>query len=1156
MDNIYTKKMNSQTRLNETFIDVLERLSTLMMKKGEIMRSRAYTKAQETIMSITGDITSVDQIKGLPNIGSTITEKLTEYLNTGTLALLEREKNNPILIFTDIYGVGPKKAKELVDKNVTTLSQLRDNQQTLLNDVQRVGLRYYEDILKRIPRAEIDEYDGLFKRALEKVHTPGSTYEIVGSYRRGAANSGDIDVILTSPDPATFTAFVDELKREKVILEILSRGKSKCLTITQLNNTSVARRVDFLYTKPEEYPFAVLYFTGSKSFNTLMRSVALKQGFSLNEYGLYKKEAGKEKEEKVNHVFNTEADIFDFLGLEYKPPNMRLDGRYVVMKGVPAATTSLQSVPVQALLKEKKTRKKASGERKPRAKKTLKVASPKIPSPIPQLLKPVSPKPVSLEPSIPARTEVIVPVKEKKTRKKRSGERKPRAKKTLKEAVAEKVPSPIPLSLKPLSPKPPSPKPPSPKPPSPKPPSPKPIISKEKKTRKRKSGERKSVTNNIKTSIEEPVSIACFEVMQNIQIFKEKGITHLEKLKEQELEDMIKAANTIYTNTKQSLMTDNEYDILREYVEKKHPKNPVLEQIGAPALEGKKNKVTLPYQMPSMDKIKPDTNALATWMNKYKGPYVISCKLDGVSGMYSLEGSQPKLYTRGDGKVGQDITDLLKALKLPQASAIKEKIVVRGEFILPKKLFDEKYKATFANPRNLVSGIINSKKIDEKAKDLHFVAYEIISPPMKPSEQMTKLRELGFEVVRNQVEPTLSNEVLSTLLMDWRSNYEYEIDGIIVADDKVYKREEGNPEHAFAFKMVISDQIAEAKVVDVIWTPSKSGYLKPRVRIEPIKIGGVTIEYATGFNGKFIESNKIGIGALIQLTRSGDVIPHILSVITPAEKAKMPEEPYHWTDTHIDVVLDNIAEDEVVLSKNITDFFKGIEVDGLSSGNVKRIMNAGFNSVAKIIKMNKQDFEAVEGFQKKMIDKIYEGIREKIEKASLLDIMVASNLFGRGMGERKIKPIIEAYPDILRDKNSTPDQKMEALMKISGIGKENAKSFVENIPRFLEFLEETGLETKLTGKSNPIVSSKEEVVVISDTSHPLYQKHIVMTKVRDKKIIEELKRVGGILDDSMGKNTFVLIVKSHEDESNKTKYAKEHGIPIMTPAEFISNFIM
>ena len=595
-------------------------------------------------------------------------------------------------------------------------------------------------------------------------------------------------------------------------------------------------------------------------------------------------------------------------------------------------------------------------------------------------------------------------------------------------------------------------------------------------------------------------------------------------------------------------MSDNEYDITKEFIQTKYPKNEALTQIGAPILT-KKNKVTLPYNMPSMDKIKPDTNALSSWKQKYSGPYLISCKLDGVSGMYTTEGDTPKLYTRGDGTVGQDISHLLKVLNLP-----KEKgLVVRGEFIIPKKIFDEKYKSSFANPRNLVSGIINSKTVDTKAKDLHFVTYEVIKPLINPSEQMSKLLETGHEVVRNKLETNITNESLSEVLMDWRNNYEYEIDGIIVCDNNIHARKEGNPDYAFAFKMVISDQIAEAKVVDVIWTPSKAGYLKPRVRIEPIQLGGVKIEYATGFNGNYIETNKIGIGALIQIIRSGDVIPHIKSATTPAEKAKMPTEPYHWTDTHVDIILDSADEDMTVREKNITAFFVGIEVDGLSSGNVSRLMKAGFDTVPKILHMSKTDYEKVEGFKTKMINKIYDGIKTKLENASLLKIMAASNLLGRGIGERKIKPILEKYPNILTS-NETKEQKVEMLKGIDGIGKENANSFVENIPKFMTFLKECGLEYKLNASSKPELENTFEETIPKDTSNPLYGKHVVMTKVRDAKIIEALKRIGGFLDDNIGKNTDYLIVRTKTDVSNKTKYAVEHSIPIMTPDEFIEKF--
>jgi NAD-dependent DNA ligase len=620
--------------------------------------------------------------------------------------------------------------------------------------------------------------------------------------------------------------------------------------------------------------------------------------------------------------------------------------------------------------------------------------------------------------------------------------------------------------------------------------------------------------------------------------FKQDGLSFLEPLKQTDLETMVLKANVAYYN-KTPLLTDNEYDIVKEYLERKYPDSQVLLEIGAPI---QKNKATLPYQMPSMDKIKPDTNALSTWKSIYTGPYVLSCKLDGVSGLYTTMGDTPKLYTRGNGTIGQDISHLLKYLKLPT----EQKIVVRGEFIIPKAVFEEKYKSDFANPRNLVAGIINSKTVDEKIRDLHFVTYEVMEPVLKPSEQLYILGRLKFEVVQHQVVQEISNEALSALLLDWRSHHQYEIDGVIVTNDKIYARTAGNPDHAFAFKMVISDQVAEVKVVDVIWTPSKNGYLKPRVRVEPVRLSGVTIEYATGFNGKFIEENKIGVGALIEIIRSGDVIPYIKSVIVPAERAKMPAVSYVWTDTHVDIILENVAEDVVVLEKNITAFFVGIEVEGLSTGNVKRLIAAGFDSVAKIIHMKKLDYENVEGFKSKLTDKIYTSIHDRLGKASLIEIMAASNVLGRGLGERKIKPIMDAFPIILTS-NETNSEKVAKLLTVKGIGKENAATFVSNIPAFLAFMQECGLEHRMRGSPVP---EQENVLRPVNISHPLYGKKVVMTKVRDKQIIEHLKQVGAILEDGIKKDTFVLIVKSKEDVSNKTKFAVEHAIPIMTPEEF------
>ena len=1009
-------------RLNEKLIELMETLSDIMLKQGEPFRARAYQKAQESIMAYPDDITGTEQLVGLAGIGPTIIEKINEYMATGTLRVIEREKNNPVNVLGDIYGIGPKKAKELVDKHgIKTIEQLRQNQQ-LLNDVQKVGLTYYEDILKRIPREEIMKFNLVLKSIQQSGKTPFH-YEIVGSYRRGAESSGDIDIIITSGSSGVFKELIDLLIKENIIVEVLSRGATKCLVIAKVPGFDVYRRIDFLFTVGEEFPFAILYFTGSKIFNTVMRNYALQKGLTMNEHGLHRLE-GKKKGEKVDYVFHDEKDIFDYLGLEYKLPEERKDGRAVV--------------PQQKKMKEIEVLKK-----------------------------------------------VIQPeqVPEQQIQQMLSKDKKVRVKKIVKKGVANEI---------------------------------------------------EEEHAGLKKYIVDPV------VNKWILDFKKNGISVLKDLNEEQLGVIIRETNKAYYN-EQPLLTDNEYDIVKEYIETTYPMNKEIIAIGAPV---ERNKVKLPYFMGSMDKIKPDTGVLASWTKKYKGPYVLSCKLDGVSGLYTTEGAQAKLYTRGDGKVGQDISHLIPYLRLPK----KKGIVIRGEFIIPKEVFAAKYKSKFANPRNMVAGLINHKTIDGAIVDLHFVAYEVIKPVLKPSEQMEFLGLCGnVERVMYKIETRLSNEMLSSVLVDWRTNYIYEIDGIIVANDAIYERKEGNPDHAFAFKMVLSDQVAEAKVVDVIWSPSKDGYLKPRVQIEPIQLGGVRIEYATGFNGAFIQDNKIGIGSVIELIRSGDVIPYIRKVIVPAEEAKMPSVPYKWNDTHIDVMLENIDTDETVREKNITGFFRGIGVEGLSSGNVARIIQAGFDTVPKIIQMNVDDFLKVEGFQMKMAKKIYDGIRERLDAASLVTIMSASNIFGRGFSEKRLELIMESWPEVLISKVSD-SEKIQKIAAIKGMATKSAEAFVERIPAFIEFAGEAGLLQKLKHES----SSQEKAV---DTSHALFGKTVVFTGFRDPELQASLKQIGVKFGASVSSKTFVVIVKSAEEDTGKVLEAKKLGVPVMTVEQFVANYL-
>ena len=1097
-----------KTRFNELLAELMDDLSYIMRKRKDMMRAKAYNNAKETIQLYDGDIIEPNQLKGKPGIGTTIYQKIVDYISTGTLKILEEEKDMIIRkkameVFTNIYGIGEKKAEELVDKGIISLEQLAQKQMELLNDKQRIGLKYYHDIMERIPRNEIIQYEEVFKKSITS-EISDLKLQIVGSYRRGLSSSGDIDVILTSENPQHFSSYIDNLLKNNIIVEVLSRGPAKCLVITKLPDGQFSRRVDFLYTSPREFPFSILYFTGSKGFNTTMREHALRMKYTLNEHGLSHM-IGRTKGALVEHIFPDEKSIFDFLNLQYKNPEERTDGKAVVEK-----------IPSQNI--------------------QIEIAEISVPVPMAEV-------PVQVPVQVPVPTtdvniSIMAPEKKRRITKKNIIKKETTQKITneIKEEPSILIAPPPMRILEPAEPAPSM-----------------GIIS-----------EKKEVCTLINKS-----------TLQNITKFKMNGIKVIESMSESELSQMLDAANNAFHCTDKPVMTDAEYDILHEYIEKRFPQNQILENVGGPV---QKNKAVLPYEMWSMDKIKPDTNALVEWKKKYTGDYVISCKLDGVSGLYSTEGPEPKLYTRGNGKVGEDISYLIPFLKLPK----EKNIVIRGEFVIKRKVFETKYAAKYANARNLVAGITNRKTLNKNISDVDFVAYEVIKPDaLPPSKQMSVLSTMNVDVVQNKTFSDVTNEFLSQILQDWRKNYIYDIDGIIVSNDRVYPRISDNPEHSFAFKMVLSDQIAETHVLGVEWNASKDGYLKPRVHLEPVRLGGVNIEYATGFNAEFISKNRIGVGAIVKIIRSGDVIPYIKEVTAPAEHAMMPTVPFRWNDTHVDVILENIEDDEMVREKIITMFFKTLSVDGIGPGNVKKMINSGFDTIPKILHMKESDFLNVGGFQLKTAKKLLDNIHASIDRASLVELMAASNKFGRGFGIKKIEAIMESYPTVLEQ----DERDVVRLASVVGMSKSSAQDFINRIPQFFDFMRECGLEDKLNEKTSkineeqPIIDTstneqKDTEVkvtkpgilgsiynmiansIAADTTHPLYGKTVVNSGFTDKnkELENKLKYVGAKLGKSVSKKTAALVVKSEEDHTGKWLAARENNVPIYTIDNFMKKF--
>ena len=374
--NSYISNMSGGNKdYKDEYIELLKQLEYYNRKHEKAQfKAKIYKEAVEQLKNYKEEINSSENIKDLPGIGKAITDKLDEYIKTGKVKNLEelkkkygteeyeieKIKQEKKDIFLQIPWIGDATAEKILELNINTIEELKKRQDEeiagkgkkklkLLNDSQKKGLIYYEEIAKRIPRKEIDDYKELLTKifnetCLENGYSNKSNkFEIVGSYRRGKPESGDIDIIITSEedDKTIFNKFLekmDDTKKDeernesKIIKAFLTRGEKKVMVIGKLTEKDVARRLDFLYSPPEEYAFAILYFTGSMEFNTAMRQHALQQYLTLNEHGFHKMENKIKGEKITSNIFNTEKDIFDYLNLEFKEPYERIDVNSIILK--------------------------------------------------------------------------------------------------------------------------------------------------------------------------------------------------------------------------------------------------------------------------------------------------------------------------------------------------------------------------------------------------------------------------------------------------------------------------------------------------------------------------------------------------------------------------------------------------------------------------------------------------------------------------------------------------------------------------------------------------------------------------------------------------------------------------------------------------------
>ena len=258
----------------------------------------------------------------------------------------------------------------------------------------------------------------------------------------------------------------------------------------------------------------------------------------------------------------------------------------------------------------------------------------------------------------------------------------------------------------------------------------------------------------------------------------------------------------------------------------------------------------------------------------------------------------------------------------------------------------------------------------------------------------------------------------------------------------------------------------------------------------------------------------------------------------------MPDIEYVWNSTYVDIIVKNKSENVEVNEKNITKFFKDIGVEGLSSGNVKRIMLAGYDTIPKILRMKKDDFMSVEGFKDKLSMKIMNGIKNCLSEITLPELLSATNLIGRGFGVKKIKIILDAYPSILIERISDME-KIEKIKLLNGMSIKSAELFVSNINPFLIWLKKSGLEYILNQENKKKDNNKQ---------HILYGKKYVITGFRDKLLEKKLENIGCKSMSSISKNVDIVIVKDINQYTYKIEQAKKLKLNIMKIENFKNKY--
>ena len=540
--------------------------------------------------------------------------------------------------------------------------------------------------------------------------------------------------------------------------------------------------------------------------------------------------------------------------------------------------------------------------------------------------------------------------------------------------------------------------------------------------------------------------------------------------------------------------------------------------------------------------------------------YVCELKIDGLSISLTYEnGVLVTGATRGDGSVGEDITENLKRVKdIPLVLPEPVNITVRGECYMPRASFDrvnqirqENGEPEFANPRNAAAGTL--RQLDTKIvakRNLATFLYQEVSPTDQSSQEgvLEKLARLGFVVNQERVLAEDMEQIWDFIqkVAQLREDLPYDIDGIVIKVNDLAVQEELGftvkaPKWAVAYKFPAEEK--EAKILSVDWTVGRTGVVTPTANLTPVQLAGTTVSRATLHNVDYIAEKDIHQDDTVIVYKAGDIIPAVLRVVKdkrvsdqalaiPTHCPSCQSELLHFEDEVALRCINPLCPAQIKEGLNHFASRDAMNITGLGPAVVEKLFAAQLvEDVAGIYRLSVEDLLTLEGFKEKSAEKLYEAIQASKENSA------EKLLFGLGIrhvGSKVSQILLQEFHDL--DQLATADP--ERIASIDSLGMVVAESLKryfaqEGSKRLLQELQEAGVNMTYLGEKVAADAALSGMTVV------LTGKLERLTRSEAKAKLESL---GAKVTGSVSKKTDLVVAGS--DAGSKLTKAQELGIQV------------